>query len=148
MAIIRISAAELFSKPHEFSPEETVVLGALTDEEVERRAAADPDARPMTPEMVERAGRDRRRRLTMDALRDAALGAKLTKASSDLDLPLFEVTDAQGRTVLLKASACRMLPPPHDPAALILTLEAIVPENVATSDDDETSARSPERQNS
>lgn len=146
MAIIRMSAAELFSKPHEFSPEEKAVLDSLTDEEIERRALSDPDAQPMTEDMLERAGKDRRHRLTMEALRDAGLGAKLTTASSDLDLPLFELTDEHGRTILLKASACRKVSKARDPAVRILKLEAIVPEQSVDADAVEAPAGVPESQ--
>ena len=146
MAIIRMSADEAFSKPHEFSPEEKAILDSLTDEEIERRALADPDAQPMTQEMLEQAGRNRRRRLTMEALRDAGLGAKLTKAPPDLDLPLFELTDEHGRTVLLKATDCRRITRSHDPMARILKLEAIVPEQAAEPDEVRTAARTPEKQ--
>ena len=148
MSITRISVAELRAEMRDFTPEENARLDALSDEEIERRALADPDAQPATPEMMRRGDAARRNRVFSERMKAGLLGVSLSKAEPDL--PVWEVTDRRGHKVYLQAADVRRVALPRDPSLRIVAIEAVVPTFAASTDAsgdaDETSSLSPEKQ--
>jgi putative transcriptional regulator len=63
MANVRKTVTEVRAKPFKWTPEDRARLEAMTDEEIERAARADPDAQSWTDAMLDRAATARRIRL-------------------------------------------------------------------------------------
>ena len=66
MALIRQSIEEIRATPYRMSDEERTRLLAMTEDEIEAAALADPDNPPWTDEELEQARRERNARLAAE----------------------------------------------------------------------------------
>ena len=74
MSTTKISAAELHLNVRDLTDDENANLHRLTDEEIEKAALADPDARPSTPDMLRRGQQYRAERLAAERLSGGGKG--------------------------------------------------------------------------